>query len=240
MAVVATLLIRRFVPEALHKSNNEVAGFMFAGVAVIYGVLLAFVFLVVWQQFNDAQNVVEREANTALNLFRLGQELPDPYGADLRAGVQNYLRLSVDNEWQAMARGKSDPAATGAMEGLWRLHREFDAAGLSEHDQQNTWFSMMDSLSDNRASRILASHNELPALMWVLLWGGAGITLAFTLFFRVPDARFHVLMSGSFTALAAFAIFLIIELNSPFAGSIAVEPTSFQQAIQVIQQLTGR
>jgi len=240
IAVLATYLIRRAIPEDLHKSNNEVAGFMFAGVAVIYGVLLAFIFLVVWQAFIDAQNIVGREANNALNLYRLGQELPEPFGQDLRTGVENYLQLSVDNEWPTMARGQADPATANAMEDLWKLHRAFDASGLSEHDEQTTWFSMMDSLSDDRASRLLSSHSELPALMWVLVWGGGAITLAFTLFFRVPDFRFHYMMSGAFAALAAFAIFLIIELNSPFAGSIAVSPDSFQQAIAVMQQLGGK
>src|SRR4029078_2782910 len=77
LAVLATLLVRRVVSNEVHSANNEVAGFIFSAVGAIYGVLLAFMVLVVWQSFDEAQVTVEQEANTLVNVFRLGQELQE-------------------------------------------------------------------------------------------------------------------------------------------------------------------
>ena len=49
--------------------NNEIAGFKFATVGVIYAVLLAFSVIVVWEKFNDAQTTVAGEASATAALF---------------------------------------------------------------------------------------------------------------------------------------------------------------------------
>ena len=55
--------------------NNEIAGFKFATVGVIYAVLLAFSVIVVWEKFSDAENAVAEEAGATAALFhyRRGQ-----------------------------------------------------------------------------------------------------------------------------------------------------------------------
>ncbi len=237
VAVVATDLIRRFVPEGIHQANNEVAGFMFAGVAVVYGVLLAFVFLVVWQQYEDAQMSVEREANIVASLFRLGQELPEPYSQDLQNEVSRYAQLVVDDEWQQMAFGKPSEEVAAAQEALWTLHRRIDQAQDVPRQEQDRMFDLMENLGGERRIRLLASRSELPTMMWILLWGGAVVTLSFTLLFRISNYTFHLLMTGLFAGLVAFVLFLTVELDSPFTGSIYIHPTAFDQALELFKLL---
>ena len=52
IAMAGPLVIRRFVTLDRLRNNNEVAGFKFATVGVIYAVLLAFAVIVVWERFN--------------------------------------------------------------------------------------------------------------------------------------------------------------------------------------------
>jgi hypothetical protein len=46
-------------------------------------------------------------------------------------------------------------------------------------------------------------------------------------------------MGALFAGLVAFVLLLIIELDSPFAGEIKVEPLSFQQALDAFNRLGG-
>ena len=48
------VLLRRWSSYERLSSNNEIAGFKFATVGVIYSVLVAFAVIVVWEKFNDA------------------------------------------------------------------------------------------------------------------------------------------------------------------------------------------
>jgi hypothetical protein len=52
LAVVGLLLVRSRLPHPRLKPHHDVAGYIYAGLAVLYAVLLAFVVVIVWQQFN--------------------------------------------------------------------------------------------------------------------------------------------------------------------------------------------
>jgi hypothetical protein len=77
-------LVRRYVALDRLTINNEIAGFKFATVGVLYAVPLAFVIIVVWEKFSDAEANVVREAGAAENLYRLSEGLGDYSGPDLR------------------------------------------------------------------------------------------------------------------------------------------------------------
>jgi hypothetical protein len=52
-AMCGPVLMRRRVGRERLASNNDIAGFKFATVGVIYAVLLAFAEIVVWEKFSD-------------------------------------------------------------------------------------------------------------------------------------------------------------------------------------------
>ena len=58
------------MPSAKKKSlekltaNNEVAGFKFALIGVLYAVLLGFTVIIVWEQFEDVEKDVVTKAAT--------------------------------------------------------------------------------------------------------------------------------------------------------------------------------
>jgi hypothetical protein len=62
------VLMRHRVGLERLTSNNEIAGFKFATVGVIYAVLLAFAVIVVWEKFRDAETAVLQEAGASATL----------------------------------------------------------------------------------------------------------------------------------------------------------------------------
>jgi hypothetical protein len=55
LAMAGPVIVRRYVEVDHLRTNNEVAGFKFATVGVLYAVLLAFAVVVVWEKFNQAE-----------------------------------------------------------------------------------------------------------------------------------------------------------------------------------------
>ncbi len=71
VAVACSAAVRRqFGFEGL-QANNEVAGFKFAVLGVVYAVLLGFAVIVVWEKFHTAEVAVTQEAGVTATLFRL-------------------------------------------------------------------------------------------------------------------------------------------------------------------------
>src|SRR5215475_4974159 len=94
-AAAGLVWVRRRIGLERLAVNNEVAGFKFAVVGVIYAVLLAFAIVVVWQKFSDAETAVTQEAGAAATLYRLAAG-PEPEAVAVRTALTNYLRFAID------------------------------------------------------------------------------------------------------------------------------------------------
>jgi hypothetical protein len=63
-------LIRRRIQLDRLRVNNEVAGFKFATVWVLYAELLAFAVIVMWEKFAEAERTVAKEAGAVATRYR--------------------------------------------------------------------------------------------------------------------------------------------------------------------------
>src|SRR6187551_32116 len=119
IAMAGPPIVRRFIRLDRLRTNNEVAGFKFATIGVIYAVLLAFAVIVVWQKFNDAESVVAREASAAATIFRLLDGLDAEHSAPLREATSAYLTAAIDKDWPAMERGSGSNDAMQAISNIY-------------------------------------------------------------------------------------------------------------------------
>ena len=74
------------------RGSSDSLGTYLQTLGGIYAVLLAFVVVVVWGQFNDARSYVNREANALVDLHRTASGLPDDARDDDPAGPARLRR----------------------------------------------------------------------------------------------------------------------------------------------------
>jgi hypothetical protein len=99
--------VQRLVPAASRRQHNDVAGFIYAALGVIYAVLLALVVIAVWEQYGAARETVEQEANAAADIFWLANQLPEPRGTHVQELVRSYAEEVVHREWPLMEQGQT-------------------------------------------------------------------------------------------------------------------------------------
>ena len=63
VGIVGTYLVRKYVKLGIGKSHNEGVANGFAMTGGLYGLILAFVVFLVWDQYNDAEQNAEMEAS---------------------------------------------------------------------------------------------------------------------------------------------------------------------------------
>ena len=97
-AVVGLALVQRLVPATIRQAHNDVAGFIYAALGVIYAVLLALVVIAVWEEFGRARVTVESEANALAEVFWLAHQLPEPERHQLQELARSYAEEVVDEE----------------------------------------------------------------------------------------------------------------------------------------------
>ncbi|HSF58782.1 MAG TPA: DUF4239 domain-containing protein [Candidatus Binatia bacterium] len=236
LAIGGMLLVRRSVTLSTLESHNQVAGYIYSVLGVVYAVLLAFIAIVVWQQHTTVQTQVEQEANQLGDLYRNAQVFPPEVRMRLQNQIRAYSRTVVEKEWPAMAKGQTSADAWGAFNQLWRAYQQIEPRS----DHESVWYAKsldrLDELGDYRRLRLLSNRAAVPALMWVVLLSAGIITIGFSFFFGTQNRSAQGLMIGALSATIGLVLFLIWALNHPFAGLVPVEPVPFHQLWNIIDQ----
>jgi len=232
LAVVGLLLVRRLVPLNVLRENNEVCGFMLAVLAIAYGVILAFVVISQWDDFQGAKITVQTEANHLAGMFRLAEGLPEPAGHRVQELLRTYAQVVVEEEWPAMDQGKESRHAWDLLDRLWQAVRDASPRVTRENPLYDELLRHLDGLNDQRRLRLLASRDGLHPLMWVVLVTGAVILVLFTYFFGLRSIRAQVAMTAMMTLTITINLFLINAIDYPFTGDLRVEPEAFRFVLE--------
>ncbi|MDX6693568.1 MAG: hypothetical protein QOF02_1171 [Blastocatellia bacterium] len=233
-------LVRRLVPLAVLQSHHEVAGFIIGVLGAIYAVLLAFVVVVMWNQYGDARANVEREANQLSSLSHLAQGFQEPARQQSLSMMRAYAQSAINDEWPAMADGHGSPRTQAALDDLWRAYLSIEPQTSRENALYQESITHLSEVGASRRLRIYASHDDLPSVIQILLWGGGAITIAFTYFFGVRSVRSQALMTAALAGVVAFILFLILALDNPFHGYVRASSEPLQQVLERIQTLNAQ
>jgi len=229
-AMWGLVLVRRRVGLARLAHNNEVAGFKFAVVGVIYAVMLAFAIIVVWQRYNDAEVAVIQEAGAAATLYRLAAG-PDPEAAQTRSALTTYLRIAIANDWPAMAREKVSSETTTELNALYATALRLAQGGGRPAADVSEIFYQLDQMTQARRSRLHLCFGIVPIVLWHALILGGALTVAFTYFFGTRNLRAQVLMTGVLSIIVFMGLFVIVSIDHPFTGPVHVGSGPLQQVL---------
>jgi hypothetical protein len=224
--------MRRSVELAQLQDHHDVAGFFIGVLGVIYAVLLAFVVIVVWEEFSDASSGVNAEASQVLDVYWLAEGFQPADRDRIQAATRAYAETVISEEWDELADGEHSPAADRALNDLRLIFAGMNPAGGREQALYDESIDRLSSVSDRRAARIHDAGEGLPWAMWVVLAVGAVVTIAFTYFFGVRSLRSQAMMTSGLTIMIVLALILIYGINHPFRGDLKIEPGAFEQAIE--------
>jgi hypothetical protein len=222
ISMAGPILIRRRVAFQKLRTNNEVAGFKFATIGVLYAVLLAFVVIIVWERFHDAEKALTEEAGAAASIYRLSGGLSEEGGQALRTRLTAYLESVLDDDWPAMSQGHSSARTNQLLNGLYADMVRYRPSDLHDSDLQSGLFHSLDQLTQSRRSRLVMAEGTVPSAIWFVLFLGAVLTIAFTFFFGTENVASQSMMTGVLAALIFSAILVIVAIDQPFTGSVQV------------------
>jgi hypothetical protein len=226
-------LVRRYVTLERLTANNEIAGFKFATLGVLYAVLLAFAIIVVWEKFSDAETNVAQEAGAAATIYRLSQGMGEKPGAAVRDAVTNYLKLAVADDWPAMDRGATG-ASRSARAGLDAIYTTLLTTNVTERGGNPViaeTLHQLDLMTQARRSRLVAAEGTVPGVIWLVLFGGAVVTIVFTFFFGTLNLRAQIMMTGLLALLIFAELLIVVAIDRPFTGSVKVEPVALTDVL---------
>jgi hypothetical protein len=138
----------------------------------------------------------------------------------------------IAEDWPAMERGEESPVATGALNEVYAA-----ALTYSPSDGRGTTLlaevlHQLDVVTHARRTRLVLASGIVPGVVWLVLFGGAILTIGFTFFFGTENLRAQTMMTGMLSVLIFSALLIIIAIDHPFAGSVKVRPEALSTVLE--------
>jgi hypothetical protein len=230
---VAFRVALRLWPGLRNEDHSDGKAVYFSMVGVLYAILLAFVVVVAWEQFNAAEEATHTEATRLSNLLRDAQSFNQADRQRVQGAIVKYAQAVVDDEYETMADGHSSPRAMAAYEGIWTEFYGVDVDGEPGATFLGSAIGRLNELGEARRLRVLASQSTIPTPLWVLLIGGGLFTVAWLFPFYVGSVRAQTLAIATIGAFTGFVLFLVFALQHPFAGDVAIDSTVYQDLVDL-------
>jgi Protein of unknown function (DUF4239) len=243
VALVGLELVQRLVPAESRQPHNDVAGFIYAALGVIYAVLLALVVIAVWEEYDAASETVEQEANAVAEIAWLAHRLPEPEGAHIQELARSYAQDVIDEEWPLMEQGQAPlmtqveqtPAGWTLIDEIRANLQEFQPRTPADEQLYAEGLDQVQRLADARRMRLVAAEEGVPGVLWsVLIFGGIA-AVSFTYLFGLENTWAHRLMVVTLAAVIGLVLFTIGVLEHPFSGGARIGTGAFDLILERFQ-----
>ena len=232
--------VQRLVPTASRQPHNDVAGFIYAALGVIYAVVLALVVIAVWEEYGAASDTVEQEANAAADIFWLADGLPEPRGTHVQELVRSYAEEVVHREWPLMEQGRAPlmtqqrgtPAGWTIIDDIRQDIQGFEPRTKAEEQLYAEGLDQVDTLADARRMRLVAAEEGVPGVLWAVLIFGGIAAIGFTYLFGLENTWAHRVMVVTLAGVIGLVLFTIGALEYPFSGGARIGTGAFELILE--------
>jgi uncharacterized integral membrane protein len=240
VALAGLEVVQRLVPATSRQRHNDVAGFIYAALGVIYAVLIALVVIAVWEEYDAASVTVEQEANALAEIFWLGHRLPEPEGSHIQELCRSYAHEVVDKEWPLMEQGEAPlmtqveqtPTGWTLIDDIRASLQEVEPQTQADEQLYAEGLDQVQRLADARRMRLVAAEEGVPAVLWsVLIFGGIA-AVSFTYLFGLENTWAHRLMVVTLAAVIGLVLFTIGALEHPFSGGARIGTEAFDLILE--------
>jgi len=229
LALVGFQLTRRWMPSLRDTHSNDITGVILGVLAVVYGIVLAFVIVALYEEFRQAGADVRTEATALSEVYRDSQAFSPPAAAGVKTAVGDYIHAVVVDEWPAMRTGKESDAAWRALTGIYRSVERYTPVTQVQKTFYSEVVVRVNDLAGARRERLNDSEESLPSTFDVLLVCGAVLLLVTTFLFGTQNPRLHQVLTVAVAVLIGFNLLLALALDYPFSGQVAVSNNAFTQ-----------
>ena len=229
-AAIGLATIRRWVLPRLHirVEDSQFKGTMVQSVMVFYGLAVALIAVSVWQTYSDVSKIVSEEATEMASLYRDVTGYPEPVRSRLQNELRNYADYVIHQAWPAQQRGETPKGGVVMMNRFQATLIPFEPVTEGQKLLHSETLRAYNQLIHARRLRLDAVETRLPAVLWLVVFVGAFISLSTSFLFKVEDLRLHGIMVILLATFIALIIFMIFALDRPFHGELGLSPEPYQ------------
>jgi hypothetical protein len=164
------------------------------------------------------------------------EDLPQPQQKPAQDALRRYVQSAMVTEWNV--HGTIGPhTAADDLNPVWAAFRGAKPTDAADVAAVQNAFDKLYELERTRHQLHLAREGTLPSVFWLILLAGGIVTVAFSYFLVMENARVHAISSAVLAAVLAALLFLIVALNFPFTGTVHVSNQPLEHALLMFNEI---
>ncbi len=233
VSLLVLWLTRHLFPNHQLAAYNDVSGFVYAVIGVVYAVIIGFVVINVWTQYDEAEDNARLEAGAVGNLHRIAEGLPEPASSALQDATLAYVRTVIDDEWPNLRNGERPGARELAhTDGLWAALNQVDPQTPREQQLYASALDQLTALSSFRRERFAQSESGVLGVLWMVMIAGGVLSVLFPCLFGVEKGFMHGLIVAILAATIGLLLLTVYQLDYPLRGDVSVQPDEFELVLE--------
>jgi hypothetical protein len=218
--------------------KNEISGVIFGAISLLYSLLVAFVILAVWEDYEDLNRTVDNETDQLSSLIVHGQGMSDPVRRTIDQTVMHYCNYVVTNEWSP--HQYKEIYGTSAIPALREMLLKCSPANPAEERIFAVLDQNLSEVSKLRRERLSHLRSHVPQLIWLILLSGSALMMVFSFFLHAESEKLKRIYLSFLSALVAMSLFIVLMLDRPFNGSTKVSNRAYTELADYIRQIKNR
>jgi len=240
-SILALFVIEAITPHHARREHNDIVGFIYAVVGVVYAVLIGAVAVGVNENYNKVSEIVVKENSAAANIYKLSNNFSKIDQERIQEAMFDYMKLVIEQEWPQMNAGIIP--TTGGWAPLNKLIstlHEFKIESTKESVFFTELVTQLDQLNNIRRDRIFMSGESLDLPLYSMIFAGAFICIIGSLLFGGTKPYSHMPITLLLALMIALIISTIFTLDKPFRGGIAITAHPFELTYHLLQETKGK
>jgi hypothetical protein len=221
-------LIRRLVPAVTEGFDAEVSSQMLGVVAALFGLLFAFIIVIAYQNYTDAQGNVTDEADALAAVVRDSGALPQKERDRVRASIGTYVRTVVEEEWPRMRDGEDSSRAWAAVDGVFATFQGVEPRSPSGSAFYEDSVRQLNGALEARRNRLDDARGGLPWVIGALIFVGCFVIVGYAALVGSRSFWFHAIGAGTIALVIGMSLVVLLALIYPFSGDLAIDPEPFR------------
>jgi hypothetical protein len=204
---------------------------MLTPLAVIVGLLIAFLASRVWTNIDRATFFIAQEASAVREAILLSDALPEATRAAVRAAIVRYVQFIETDDWPAMALATANlrripPGLSDAMTALLSVA----PTGMGQQVAQQRAVIAVEQALEARRQRIVLSQTKIAPVQWVVVVLLTALLLLTIGIVHIDKPVTSAVGMAILSAAVASCLVLLMALDRPFGvGGVTLEPTPLRE-----------
>jgi hypothetical protein len=226
------LVVTRLAVNERAKAFKAVSPGMLPPLGILFALLVGFIAVEVWGNFDKAKAAVATEASALRTVVLLAGAFPEEKSTGIYPLINRHIDESVNKEWPEMAQQRANLSIlpTALIEAL------HDTLALKPADDiqraaQTEMVKALNTAMDARRQRIVISESAVGTVKWVGILLQGLCTLVAIAMVHSDNRLAGAITSTLFATGIALSVLLIAAYSRPFTGEYSVRPELLKQVI---------